>query len=80
MVSGGKAVTKIKSQKELKFKLFGMLFSKRKGNIYLKFAKPIILGGAWYYDSPKYNYHYQGNEKAIRCGASNDTKGIRKVW
>jgi len=39
-------MTKIRSQKELKFKLFGILFLKQKGNIYLKFAKPIILGGA----------------------------------
>jgi len=31
----------IKSQKEIKFKLFGILFSKQKGNIYLKFEKPI---------------------------------------
>jgi len=31
-----------KKEKELKFKLFGILFSKQNGNIYLKFAKPII--------------------------------------
>jgi len=45
LVLGGKAMTKTQSQKELKFKLFGILFSKQKGNIYLKFAKPIMLGG-----------------------------------
>jgi len=38
-------MSKNKSQKELKFKLFGILFSKQQGNIYLKFAKPVILGG-----------------------------------
>ena len=31
----------IKSQKEIKFKLFGIWFSKQRGNIYLKFEKPI---------------------------------------
>jgi hypothetical protein len=36
-------MSKNKSQKS-KFKLFGILFSKQKGNIYLKFAKPVILG------------------------------------
>jgi hypothetical protein len=46
MEPGGKAMTKIRSQKESKFKLFGILFSKQKGNIYLKFAKPLILGAA----------------------------------
>ena len=40
-----KKMSKIKSQKEQKFRLFGLLFTKRNGNIYLKFAKPIILRG-----------------------------------
>jgi len=39
-----KKMTKNHSQKVSKFKLFGIQFSKQKGNIYLKFAKPIILG------------------------------------
>ncbi len=38
-------MTKKKFQKELKFKLFGILFSKQKGNIYLKFEKPMVLRG-----------------------------------
>ena len=41
----GKRMSKNKSQKELKFKLFGILFSKQKGNIYLKFEKPMVLRG-----------------------------------
>jgi len=36
-------MSQIKSQREIKFKLFGMLFSKQKGNIYLKFEKPIYF-------------------------------------
>ena len=40
-----KKMLKIKSQKEQKFRLFGILFSKRKDNIYLKFAKPVIFRG-----------------------------------
>jgi hypothetical protein len=40
-----KKMSKIKSQKEQKFRLFGLLFTKRKGNIYIKFAKPIIHRG-----------------------------------
>ncbi len=38
-------MSKNKSQKKLKFKLFGMLFSKQKGNIYLKFENPMVLRG-----------------------------------
>jgi len=76
---GGKAMTKIGSQKESKFKLFGILFSKQKGNIYLKFAKPIILGGAWYYDSSKYYSNYKGNDKSIWFGDNRDEKWIREV-
>lgn len=40
-----KKMSKIKSQKEQEFRLFGLLFTKRNGNIYLKFAKPIIPRG-----------------------------------
>jgi len=40
-------MSKNKIQNASKFKLFGILFSKQKGNIYLKFAKPVILGGVW---------------------------------
>ncbi len=72
-------MTKTQSQKELKFKLFGILFSKQKGNIYLKFAKPIILGGAWYFDFSKYYCHYQGNDKTIWFGENRDEKWIREV-
>ncbi len=38
-------MTKKKFRKQLKFKLFGILFSKQKGNIYLKFEKPMVLRG-----------------------------------
>ena len=79
MESWGKAMTKISSQKESKFKLFGILFSKQKGNIYLKFAKPIILGAAWYFDSPKYYCNYQGNDKSIWFGENRDAKWIWEV-
>jgi hypothetical protein len=28
-----------------KLKLFGLTFEKNQGNLYLRFAKPIVLGG-----------------------------------
>lgn len=40
-----KKMSKTKYQKKDKFRLFGVLFTKNKGNIYLKFAKPVILRG-----------------------------------
>jgi len=38
-----KKMSKIKFKKEQKVRLFGLLFTKRKDNIYLKFTKPIIF-------------------------------------
>ncbi len=73
---GVKKMSKIKSQKEQEFRLFGLLFTKRNGNIYLKFAKPIILRGDWY-DSQKYPNSYQGNDQTIRNRTNWGTQGIR---
>ena len=36
-------MSKNNSQKKLSFKLFGILFSKQKGNVYLKFEKPMVI-------------------------------------
>ena len=72
---GVKKMSKIKSQKEQEFRMFGLLFTKRKGNIYLKFAKPIIPRGVWH-DSQKYQNSYQRNDQTIRNRTNWGTQGI----
>ncbi len=70
-----KKMSKIKSQKEQEFRIFGLLFTKRKGNIHLKFAKPIIPRHDWY-DSRKYQNSYQWNDQTIRNRTNWGTQGI----
>jgi hypothetical protein len=38
-------MSKNNSQKKLNFKLFEILFFKQRGNVYLKFEKPMVMRG-----------------------------------